>query len=118
LTGGISCDLELHPEAGASWEGYAIEEVLKAVRPEATYFWATHNRAELDLLLVKGRRRMGVECKRADAPRLTPSMRIALADLKLDELLVVYPGERSHPLADQVRVVPLAHFVTAKQPVS
>ena len=104
-------DLELHPKVGASWEGYAIEEVLKAVRPDDAYFWATHNRAELDLLLFKGRRRIGVECKRADAPRLTPSMRIALADLKLDELLVVYPGEKSYPLADRARVVPLAHFV-------
>src|SRR5208282_665259 len=107
-------DLELHPKVGASWEGYAIEEVLKAVRPDDAYFWATHNRAELDLLLFKGRRRIGVECKRADAPRLTPSMRIALTDLKLDHLYVLYPGDRAYALAKNVGVMPLAEFVNAK----
>ena len=69
---------------GASWEGYAVEEVLKALRPDEAYYWATHQGAEIDLLLFKQGRRVGVECKRSDAPRLTPSMRIALADLKLD----------------------------------
>ncbi|MBI2298409.1 MAG: ATP-binding protein [Armatimonadetes bacterium] len=106
-------DLEGHPKVGASWEGYAVEEVLKALRPDDAYFWATHHSAELDLLLFKDGRRIGVECKRADAPTLTPSMRIALADLRLDELRVVYPGVRRYPLADKVEVVPLAEFVGA-----
>jgi hypothetical protein len=106
-------DLELHPKVGASWEGYAVEEVLKAVEPDEAYFWATHNGAELDLLLLKDGRRIGVECKRADGPTLTPSMRIALADLRLDELHVVYPGTRCYALADNVEVVPLAEFVGA-----
>jgi predicted AAA+ superfamily ATPase len=96
---------------GASWEGYAVEEVLKALRPDEAHFWATHHGAELDLLLIKSGRRMGVECKRADAPTLTPSMRIALADLKLDRLIVVYPGERRYSLAKGVEVIPLAEFV-------
>lgn len=64
-------------------------------------------------MLFKGGRRIGVECKRADAPVPTPSMRIALADLKLDALHVVYPGDRTYPLADKVRVVPLAEMVKA-----
>ena len=88
-------DLEHHPKVGASWEGYAVEEVLKALRPDEAYYWATHNGAEIDLVLFKNGRRIGVECKRADAPTLTPSMRIALADLKLDELHVVYPGREA-----------------------
>jgi len=104
--------LELHPKVGASWEGYAVEEILKSVRPDEAYFWATHNGAELDLLLMKKGRRIGVECKRADAPVLTPSMRIALTDLKLDELHVVYPGEKRYSLAKQVDVVPLTDFVS------
>ena len=107
-------DLEHHPKVGASWEGYAVEEILKALRPDEAYFWATHNGAELDLLLFKNGRRIGVECKRADAPVLTPSMRIALADLKLDELRVVYPGDKSYELSKKVRVVPLAELVGAK----
>ena len=107
-------DLEHHPKVGASWEGYAVEEVLKALRPDDAYYWATHNGAEIDLMLFKNGRRIGVECKRADAPTLTPSMRIALADLKLDELHVVYPGVKRYTLAKKVEVVPLAELVKAK----
>ncbi len=106
--------LESHPKVGASWEGYAVEEVLKAFRPDEAYFWATHNGAELDLLLFNNGRRIGIECKRADAPQLTPSMRIALNDLKLDNLYVLYPGDRPYTLAKNVHVVPLADFVKAK----
>ncbi|MEW5988062.1 MAG: DUF4143 domain-containing protein [Chloroflexota bacterium] len=111
---GIRSEVELltHPRLGASWEGYAIEEVLKAIRPEEAFFWATHNGAELDLLLLKDGRRLGIECKRVDAPRLTPSMRIALDDLKLDQLVVIYPGERPYPLAERVTAVPLSSFLT------
>ncbi|MGD1089832.1 MAG: DUF4143 domain-containing protein [Verrucomicrobiota bacterium] len=104
----------MHPKVGASWEGYAVEEVLKALRPDEAYFWATHQGAELDLLLFKRGRRIGIECKRADAPTLTPSMHIALADLKLDELRVVYPGKKRYTLAKKVEVVPLAELVDAK----
>ncbi|MGH7942458.1 MAG: ATP-binding protein [Limisphaerales bacterium] len=107
-------DLELHPKVGASWEGYAVEEVLKALRPDDAYYWATHQGAELDLLLFKRGRRIGIECKRVDAPTLTPSMRIALEDLKLDELRVVYPGKKRYTLAKKVEVVPLAELVNAK----
>jgi uncharacterized protein len=108
-------ELESHPKVGASWEGYAVEEVLKALQPDDAYYWATHGGAEIDLVLFKGGRRIGVECKRSDAPTMTPSMRIALADLKLDELYVVYPGERRYPLGKRVEVVPLAEFVGAEK---
>jgi uncharacterized protein len=97
-----------HPRSGASWEGFALEQVLRIAKPDEAYFWATHNGAELDLLLIKDGRRIGVEFKRADAPRLTPSMRIALADLALDRLYVVYPGDLRFPLAERVEAVPLA----------
>lgn len=106
-------DLEHHPKVGASWEGYAVEEILKALQPDEAYFWATHGGAEIDLLLFKNGRRIGVECKRADAPVLTPSMRIALDDLRLDELHVVYPGVRRYTLARNVDVVPLARLVAS-----
>ena len=104
-------DLEMHPKVGASWEGYAIEEILKAMRPDQAYFWATHQGAELDLLLFQKGRRVGVECKRMDAPTMTASMRIALADLKLDQLIVAYPGDRRYQLAENVEVVPLAELI-------
>ena len=103
-------DLLSHPKVGASWEGYAMEEVLKVVQPEAAYFWATHTGAELDLLLLKRGRRWGVEFKFSDAPRLTPSMRTALKDLGLDGLTVIYPGDRGYSLGDRVAVMPLARL--------
>src|SRR5262249_44546018 len=98
------------PKVGASWEGYAVEEVLKALQPDEAYYWATHQGAEIDLVLFKHGRRIGVECKRSDAPTLTPSIRIALGDLKLDRVLVVYPGDRCYALADCVDVVPLVEL--------
>ena len=115
---GLASERELlsHPKVGASWEGYAIEETLKAVRPEAAYFWATHTGAELDLLLLKGGRRYGVEVKFQDAPRLTPSMRVALADLKLERLIVFYPGDLAYDLDRRVRVVPLAELASGDGP--
>lgn len=105
-------DLMTHPKLGSSWEGYVIEEVLAAVEPENAYFWATHQGAEIDLVLQKGGRLLGVECKRTDAPRMTPSMRIALEDLKLDRIAVVYPGEKRFALAPKVEAVPLSAVAT------
>ena len=107
-------NLEHHPKVGASWEGYAIEEILKDLRPDDAYFWATHQGAELDLLLFKRGRRIGVECKHADAPVFTPSMRIAMEDLKLDELTVVYPGQKRYKLAKKVEVAPLSEFLNVR----
>jgi len=106
---GLKTEAELlaHPRCGASWEGFAIEETLKAVQPDEACFWATHTGAELDLLLFKDGRRLGVEVKRADAPRLTPSMRAAVNDLRLEQLVVLYPGKTTYSLAERVTVRPL-----------
>jgi uncharacterized protein len=101
-----------HPKSGASWEGFALDQVLRIARPDQAYFWATHAGAELDLLMMKDGRRVGVEFKRADAPQMTPSMRIAMQDLALDALYVVYPGERRYGLAERVEAVPLSALVT------
>ncbi len=103
---------------GASWEGYVIEETLTLLRPEAAYFWATHTGAELDLLLVKRGRRYGVEVKFQDAPRLTPSMRIALSDLRLQQLTVLYPGDQRYALDRRVTVVPLTELATHPEVVT
>jgi len=112
---GIRTEKELlaHPKSGASWEGYVLEETLKAVEPDEAYFWATHQGTELDLLLLRGGKRLGIEMKRMDAPTLTASMRIALTDLKLDQLTVVYPGARSYELGPQVKVIPVSAIATA-----
>jgi predicted AAA+ superfamily ATPase len=100
-------DLLSHPKSGASWEGYVVEEVINAIQPDQAYFWATHQGAELDLLLLKDSRRLGIEIKRTDAPVVTPSMRIALSDLRLEQLIVLYPGALAYELGPQIRAVPI-----------
>lgn len=103
--------LARHPKCGASWEGFALDQVLRIARPDEAYFWATHAGAELDLLMFKNGRPVGVEFKRSDAPHLTPSMRIAMQDLALDALYVVYPGDRTYALAPRVQAVPLSSLL-------
>ena len=100
-------DLVTHPHSGASWEGFALEQVLRLAQPDEAYFWRTHQGAELDLLMLRGRQRVGVEFKRADAPRMTMSMHTAMADLQLEALYVVYPGLHRYRLAEGVEAVPL-----------
>jgi len=108
-------ELNLHPRLGASWEGYVIEEIIKATQPDETYFWATHSGAELDLMLIKDGKRIGVECKRMDAPKSTPSMRTSIQDLELNKLVVVYPGAQAYSLGDRISVLPLATVATAPE---
>jgi hypothetical protein len=107
---GIRTDTELthHPKLGASFEGYAIEQALHVLKPDEAYFWATHQGAELDLLAFKDGKRIGIEVKHQDAPSFSASMRIAFNDLKLDRLVVLYPGDAAYPLADRVEVLPLS----------
>ena len=107
-------DLLSHPKCGASWEGYVIEDLLAGCQPDEAYFWGTYAGAEIDLLLFKSGRRIGVEIKRVDAPRLTPSMRSALTDLSLDRLLVIYPGDRGYQLAENIEVIPAAILAKEK----
>ena len=101
-------DLLSHPRCGASWEGYAIEQVLRAAGDESeAYFWRVHSGPELDLLIITGGRRIGVEAKRADAPRLERSMRTAMEDLRLEQLIVLYPGRVRYSLGERISAVPL-----------
>lgn len=104
--------MQTHPKLGASWEGFALEETLRAAAPDEAYFWAVHSGSELDLLMFRGGKRIGVEFRRADAPKLTRSMGIAVKDLGLDELVVVYPGVCRYELSETVRVMPLAEIAT------
>ena len=95
-----------HPKAGASWEGFALEQVLAHVTGQP-WFWATHGGAELDLLLLRRKQRWGFEFKLSPAPALTRSMHVALHDLELEHLWVVHPGDQRIRLAEQITALPL-----------
>jgi predicted AAA+ superfamily ATPase len=103
--------LSKHPKMGASWEGYAVEEVLRKLKPRETYSWGVHNGPSLDLLCFKEGRRLGFEVKYQDAPRLTRSMVAALEILKLDEFKVIYPGKMRYALNEKIEVVPLEQWI-------
>jgi len=112
-------DLERHPKLGASWEGFGIEQVVSCLRArrDECFFWGTHAGAELDLLVVRGRRRLGFEVKRTVAPSLTPSMRAAVADLGLERLDVVHAGTAIFPLAPRVRAVAMSRLLEDVEPL-
>lgn len=99
-----------HPQVGASWEGFALEQVLAMVRPSDVYYWATYSGAELDLFMIRNGIRVGIEFKYSDAPRKTKSMGMAIESLSLDRLFIVYPGEQSWPVDDTISVCSLGHI--------
>ena len=105
---GTFAELEAHPKLGASWEGFAIEQIIDLLETRDAYFWATHGGAELDLLVRLRGKRYGFELKYQDAPGRTRSMKAALEDLELDELWVVYPGSKEYALQDRIRVIPMS----------
>jgi uncharacterized protein len=104
-----------HPKLGASWEGFVIEQILAWAGERNAYFWATHSRAELDLMVLTKGKRWGFEVKYEDAPRITKSMRIVMQDLKLERLWVVYPGQVGYPMDDKIECVSLAQLHQARE---
>jgi predicted AAA+ superfamily ATPase len=102
--------LQGHPKLGASWEGFVIEQILSWAGERTACFWATHSRAELDLMVLAKGKRWGFEVKYQDAPTVTKSMRIAMQDLKLERLWVVYPGQNGYPMDEKIECVSLAQL--------
>ncbi|PIQ43852.1 MAG: hypothetical protein COV52_01210 [Gammaproteobacteria bacterium CG11_big_fil_rev_8_21_14_0_20_46_22] len=105
--------LNTHPMLGASWEGFALEQVIHSLgaRNEDCYFWATHADAELDLLIMKDGKRYGFEFKMTSAPKVTRSMKTAINDLKLDQLTIVTPSSEKFSLSPMIDVMRLEEFV-------
>jgi uncharacterized protein len=106
-----------HPKLGASWEGFALEQVIRAsgVSEEEAYYWGVHSQAELDLLLFRNGKRLGFEVKYTDTPRVTSSLRAAREHLKLDSLTIVCPGSASYPLEDRIQVRGLGHLIQTQE---
>ena len=107
-------ELTGHPKVGASWEGFAIAAIIAALgaRREECSFWGLHTGAELDLLVVRGQRRLGFEIKLTDTPRITPSVRSALEHLDLERIYLVHAGAHHFPLAERVDALPLRALAT------
>ncbi len=106
-----------HPKLGASWEGFIIEQILDILKTRDAYFWATHAGAELDLLIFKGGKRIGFEIKYSDAPTRTRSMTIALKDLRLNQLFVIYPGSKSYFIDSQIQVISINELMMVLQQI-
>lgn len=106
-------DLQFHPKVGPSWEGFAIETIIRMYGsdPGQCYFWSAYGRAELDLMLLIGSRRIGFEIKHTDTPRMTRSLQVAGEDLKLDDIRIVYPGKERFPLARGIEAVGLETLI-------
>ena len=100
-----------HPKAGASWEGYVLEQVQQVLAPFEIYFWGTYSGAELDAFFLRKGKRYGLEVKFSEAPRITKSMQIALDDLRLDQLWVIYPGSHRYPVDERITVLPSEVFL-------
>ena len=112
-------DLRGHPKVGASWEGFALEQIVRQVkaRPEECHFWSVHGGPELDLLVVRGRERRGYEFKRTDTPVVTRSMRSAMELLGLTSLDIVHVGRDTYPMAEGIRAVAGRHILTGIKPL-
>jgi predicted AAA+ superfamily ATPase len=112
-------ELERHPKVGASWEGFVLEQIIRRLgaKGEECFFWATHGGAELDLLVFRGQQRLGFEIKRTTSPKITPSMRSALSDLRLRSLDVIHAGESTFPMDKKIRAVALSRLLEDLKPL-
>jgi uncharacterized protein len=114
---GVQTPAELlrHPKLGASWEGFIIGQIRRRLgaRREECFFWATHAGAELDLLVVRGRQRLGFEVKRTDTPTATASMHSALESLRLERIDVVHAGARTFAITPRIRAVAARDLLAA-----
>ncbi len=97
-----------HVKAGASWEGFVIEQILQKIDTRDYYYWRTHTGVELDLLVFRGGKRIGFEIKYSDSPKTTRSMRQAIDDLRLDTLFIVYQGRHEFDLEEKIRLLPVS----------
>jgi len=117
---GTHAELMGHPKIGASWEGFALNEVVThlGARPEECFFWALHTGGELDLLIVRGLQRRGFGFQHTDSPRRTRAMHSALKNLHLDRIDIVHPGPRTFVVNDRIRAVALAQLFEDVEPLA
>ena len=100
-----------HPQAGASWESFVIEQILRIKPALQHYFWSTYSGAEVDLFAVSGNKRIGIEIKFTDSPKTSKSMHSAINELELSKLYVIFPGSERYPMHNSIEACPLPDFI-------
>lgn len=105
-------ELISHPKLGASWEGFALQQVIQKLELDqnSCFFWATHNKAELDLLTFQHGKKIGYEFKFTDSPKITPSMKHAIDDLELDKLVIIFPSNKQFQMSEKIHAKGLGVF--------
>ena len=104
-----------HPKVGASWEGFVIEQVLRALRPANAWFWAAHGGGEVDLLLTIDGHRIGFEVTFNESPTVTRAMHNVVDTLQLEHLFVVCPTPHGYPVAERISVLPATQIVDLRE---
>ena len=111
-------DLAGHPIVGASWEGWVLEQIAQLIAPQwQLSFYRTASGAEMDVVAVRGKRKIGFEIKFSSAPAPSKGFWSAISDLKLDHTYIVAPVEHGYPLAPNVEVVAAAELVKVLQAI-
>ena len=105
-------DLLAHPKLGASWEGFVIEQAIRFFKPEDQYFWSTQSDAELDLLMFIKGKRIGLDCKFTDSPKVTASIRSAIELLNLEHFYIAYTGTKRYRLDENIEVLPVTELTS------
>lgn len=109
-------DLLGHPKLGASWEGFAIEQIIRSSKAdkESCFYWRTQNGAELDLIILKNGKMHGFEFKYSSKPSLTKSLHYVLEDLTPATMTIIVPGNEEYSIHEKVRVCGLTKFCQAE----
>ena len=104
--------MAISPKIGSSWEGFALEQVINHYNAESEecYFWSAHGVAEIDLVIIKDGKRVGFEFKYSSTPKITKSIEIALSDLKLDQVKIIFPGDKTYKLSEKIKAIGLKSF--------
>lgn len=104
--------MAISPKIGSSWEGFALEQVINHYNAESEecYFWSAHGVAEIDLVIIKDGKRVGFEFKYSSTPKITKSIEIALSDLKLDQVKIIFPGDKTYKLSEKIKAIGLKLF--------
>ncbi len=101
-----------HPVAGASWEGFVIEQLMNAAPQAQASFYRTSNGAEVDLVLTfRNQQIWTIEIKRSSAPTVSRGYHQAATDLGAARKLLVAPVAQSYPTKDGIEVLALMHAI-------